>query len=296
VQESCAICSGGLLARPAVQIEDFRLLICQACGSWTAMPRPTALAQQSFHDSDSYFDHPYLQHRRANPALGDRRCAAIFGRIGRALSLPELRDQRAVDIGCDTGEFILSAARQFGIQPVGLDVARRAVERAKAAGVEAYHCALENAPSHLTGLAAVTAIDVIEHIADPQAFFREVYCRLRPGGVIYAETPNVNSWVYGVGRRLCAWTGGRPLATFQRLFPEEHIQYFSTRGFALLANACGFDVPYLESRNLPLEEIAVGRVTRLALGALQGLDYLTGDGVLRWAILRRPTADAKYGW
>ena len=148
----------------------------------------------------------------------------------------------------------------------------------------------------MTGLAAVTAIDVIEHIADPQAFFREVYCRLRPGGVIYAETPNVNSWVYGVGRRLCAWTGGRPLATFQRLFPEEHIQYFSTRGFALLANACGFDVPYLESRNLPLEEIAVGRVTRLALGALQGLDYLTGDGVLRWAILRRPTADAKYGW
>jgi len=288
-KESCAICSGGLLAGPAVRIEDFQLLICQACGSWTAVPRPTALAQHSFHDSDSYFDHPYLEHRRANPALGDRRCAAIFGRIGRALSLVELRDQRVMDIGCDTGEFILSAARQFRIQPVGLDVARRAVARAQAAGVEAYHCSLEDAPSHLTGLAAITAIDVIEHVADPQSFFRAAYARLRPGGVVYAETPNVDSWVYQLGRKLCGWTGSRPLATFQRLFPQEHIQYFSKRGFALLADACGFELACLESRILPLEEIAVGSVTRLALGALQGLDSLTGDRVLRWAILRRPT-------
>jgi 2-polyprenyl-3-methyl-5-hydroxy-6-metoxy-1,4-benzoquinol methylase len=288
VEEFCAICSGGLLARPAVQIEDFRLLICQACGSWTAVPRPTPMAQHSFHDSDSYFDHPYLEHRRANPALVDRRCAAIFGRIGRVLSLPDLRGERVLDIGCDTGEFILSAGRQFGVQPVGLDVARRAVDRAQAAGVEAHHGSLEDAPSQLTGLSVITAIDLIEHVAEPQTFFRAVYSRLRPGGVVYAETPNVDSAVYQVGRRLCGWTGSRPLATFQRLFPQEHIQYFSPRGVRLLAQVYGFEVPNLESRILPQEEIAVGRITRLALGALQDLDYLIGEKVLRWVILRRP--------
>src|SRR5579871_3822309 len=115
--ESCVICFGSLVRNPVVRVDSFRLLLCQACGSWTAMPRPDAVVQHAFHDSDIYFEHPYLAHRRANPALVTRRCAAIFSRIGRVLDLAAIRGEPVMDVGCDTGEFILSAARQFGIRP-----------------------------------------------------------------------------------------------------------------------------------------------------------------------------------
>lgn len=288
LEEHCTICSGSLLPRPAVHLEGLRLFVCETCASWTALPRPPAAMQHAFHDSDTYFEHPYLALRRTRPELVNRRCAAIFGRIGRVLNLSDLRGERVMDVGCDTGEFILSAARQFGIRPVGIDVAHRAVEGAQAAGVETYQCCLEDARSHLKDLPVITAIDVIEHVADPRSFFRSLLARLRPGGVAYVETPNVDAAAYMIGRRLCGWMGGRPLATFTRLFPEEHIQYFSPNGLKRLAASCGLEIPFLQSRVLPLGEIAVGPMTRVALGAMQGLDYLTGNKLLHWAILRRP--------
>src|SRR5216684_815810 len=138
--EGCSICSGPLSERAAVQIQDFRLLACNSCGSWNSVPRPTPEFQHAFHDTEAYSEHPYLQHRRARPDLVDRRCATIFARLGKVADLSNLMGEPVLDIGCDSGAVILSAARQFGIRPLGVDVAHRAIELARTAGVEAYSC------------------------------------------------------------------------------------------------------------------------------------------------------------
>ena len=212
------------------------------------------------------------------------------------LGLASLRRQRVLDIGCDTGQFITSAARQFGIVPVGLDVAHLAIEQARAAGVDAYHCTLEEAPASLRDFPVIMAIDVIEPVADPDRFCRAIADRLRPGGVAYIETPNVDSTVYRFGRALCAASGGRPAGTWHRLFPQEHIQYFRRDGLHRVAERAGLQVMMHRSRVLPPAEIAVGRITRTALGALQLLDYVSGEKILRWAILGlAPTRSAEAG-
>ena len=248
--EGCSICSGPLSERAVVQIQDFRLLACNSCGSWNAAPRPTPQFQHAFHDTEAYSEHPYLQHRRARPDLVDRRCAMIFGRLSKVADLSNLRGEPVLDIGCDSGAFILSAARQFGIRPLGVDVARRGIEFAKNAGVEAYLCSLEGAPPGLRDLPVITAVDLIEHVAHPALFFESMSDRLRKGGVAYVETPNVDSAVYVLGRRLCGLTRGHPLQIFQRLFPLEHIQYFSCEGISRLAKANGLRVRSLQSRVL----------------------------------------------
>jgi 2-polyprenyl-3-methyl-5-hydroxy-6-metoxy-1,4-benzoquinol methylase len=288
IGELCVVCGGNLEDHAAVRLDHYGLFLCQECRTWNVAPRPDDAAQRSFHDSDAYHEHPYLEHRRANVAAGDRRCASIFERAGQFTDLVALRGNRVLDIGCDTGQFICSAARQFGILPVGIDVARLAVEQARSAGVEAYHCTLEQAPAHLQDFPLITAIDVIEHVSSPRSFFLSLLDRLRPGGIVYVETPNVDSSVYRLGRILGALTGGRPATSLRRLFPPEHIQYYSREGLDRLARSCGLRVLSQESRLLPAPEIAVEQITRLALGALQYVDYISGEKLLRWAVLQRP--------
>ena len=40
----------------------------------------------------------------------------------------------------------------------------------------------------------VTALEVIEHVADPQAFVDSLVARLAPGGLLILSTPNRTAW------------------------------------------------------------------------------------------------------
>jgi 2-polyprenyl-3-methyl-5-hydroxy-6-metoxy-1,4-benzoquinol methylase len=40
----------------------------------------------------------------------------------------------------------------------------------------------------------ITAFDVLEHMYQPREFLGRVLSWLRPGGIFFAELPNINSW------------------------------------------------------------------------------------------------------
>jgi hypothetical protein len=105
------------------------------------------------------------------------------------------------------------------------------------------------------------------------------------------ETPNINSKVYGLGRLLSLLCGGRPQALFSRLFPPQHIQYFTLEALRSLADQSGFDIVSTGTRLLPASDIAAGWATRVALTVLQTIDELTGSRILIWAVLRRAGTD-----
>lgn len=270
-----------------MRLPEFALFGCESCGSWTCLPRPSASEQAKVHDSGEYFDHPYFKLRRDITRRQRQRCREIFERLSCGLEIGTLHDKRILDVGCDTGIFLAVAQEEFGIVPIGLDVARRAVEEALKRGVEAYAARIEEAPAALIGFPLVTAIDVLEHVADPAAFLHQVRTRLQPGGVLYLETPNIRSVVYRFGKLLSTLTGGRPLRLFERLFPPQHIQYFTSESLALLARNAGFDIVRLGTRILPREDIAAGRFAQAPIAVLQALDRLAKTEILIWAVLRR---------
>jgi len=286
-QANCAVCGGPLAARPRVRVSEACLLECSSCGSWTYWPRQSPSGQQSLHDSADYFDHPYFElRRRISPSLR-RRCRQTFARIGRALDVGSLRGQPLLDVGCDTGVFLQCAAEEFGVKPIGLDVARRSVEQARQAGMEVYQAPLDQAPEHLRGLPLILAIDLIEHVPDPGAFLREIRGRLRSGGAAYLETPNIESKVYRLGSWLSALSGGRPAALYDRLFPPQHVQYFTRQSFIALAQKNGLQIVSVETRSLPGGDIAASSLVRLGMGVVQALDALSGSHILICAVLRR---------
>jgi 2-polyprenyl-3-methyl-5-hydroxy-6-metoxy-1,4-benzoquinol methylase len=264
------------------------LFQCGHCQSLTALPRPSAGQQAALHDNAQYFEHPYFEHRRRRPDAVERRCRATFAKIGAAIDLDSLHGQCYLDVGCDTGAFVLAAARISGTAPTDIDVAQRSVEEAARQGVEVYCCTLEQAPASLAGLSVVTAIDLVEHVVDPRGFVAEVKRRLRPGGVAYFETPNIESHVYSLGRMLSRMTGGRPAFIFERLFPPEHVQYFSQEGLKKVAMDAGLEVVSLETRSLPSADIGASIVLRVAMSGIQTLDSASGKGVLLGMVVRRP--------
>jgi SAM-dependent methyltransferase len=195
-----------------------------------------------------------------------------------------------LDVGCDTGGFLQAAAQEFGIVPVGVDAASRAVAAARQQGIETYLTLIENAPDHLRDFRIITVIDLIEHVTDPTGFLREIRTRLRPGGLVYLETPNIHSAVYRIGHSLGRLIGWRPAGILERLFPPQHAQYFTLASLAGLARTVGFEVVRIDTRVLPWSDIAASLPVRAATSSMQLLDRCTGARILIWAVLRRPAS------
>lgn len=270
-----------------VEIRTGRLARCSSCRSWTYLPRPSAAEQAALHDNAEYFQHEYFRGRRKERAKIAPRCRRVFSHIAEVADLRSLTGERLLDIGCDTGSFALAAAEGYGLVPMGVDVAARTVAEAQARGVHACHGEIGDAPAEFSGFRMVTAVDIIEHTVDPGSFLLDVSSRMALGGLLYVQTPNFDSTVYQVGRRLCRLTAARPRALFERLFPPQHIQYISRRGLGELAARARLAVISLRTWVLPAADVAASPLVRGAVMALQGLDVPRREAILICAVLRK---------
>jgi SAM-dependent methyltransferase len=99
---------------------------------------------------------------------------------------------RALDVGCGTGEFTAAMA-QAGASAVGVDVAEAALERARAR-----HPTLDfrlvpidgPLPLEDNAFELAWASEVIEHVADTARWLSEVRRVLAPGGRLLVTTPS----------------------------------------------------------------------------------------------------------
>ena len=99
--------------------------------------------------------------------------------------------QRVLDLGCGVGAFTAALARA-GADAVGVEVASRAVERARAAhpGLDFRQVPIDAPlPFEDASFDAVWISEVLEHVADTARFLSEARRVLRAGGALLITTP-----------------------------------------------------------------------------------------------------------
>ena len=230
---------------------------CKGCSSAYLDPRPTrktiGLAYDSYFTHDEVRD-PLLSSldflSRIRRALRNGYRNYYFGtrdRPSSALGVPvtmlmpnagasidaEMRHlprpdpgQRLLDLGCGNSIF-LSRARSAGWTVVGADFDAKAVAATRDTGLDVRLGGVEAFDPEVDRFDVITLSHVIEHVHRPLQMLTACHALLKPGGLLWLETPNIAS----TGHRLYGknWRG---------LEPPRHLVLFSLASMQqALANA-----------------------------------------------------------
>jgi 2-polyprenyl-6-hydroxyphenyl methylase / 3-demethylubiquinone-9 3-methyltransferase len=107
-----------------------------------------------------------------------------------------LAGKRALDVGCGAG-LLTEPLTRLGARATGVDAAPELIaaarEHAAAMGLDIDY--RERTVEETEGqFDLVTAMEVVEHVADPGAFLKALAKRLAPGGLLILSTPNATGW------------------------------------------------------------------------------------------------------
>jgi ubiquinone/menaquinone biosynthesis C-methylase UbiE len=109
----------------------------------------------------------------------------------RALLLAEARaGERVLDLGCGAGRFV-AALRDAGADPVGVDLADGAIERARrnVPGAD-FRPMTDTIPLEDSSIDLVWCSEVLEHVPDTARVLSEVRRVLKTGGRLLVTTPS----------------------------------------------------------------------------------------------------------
>ena len=173
------------------------LVKCEQCSFMFLNPQPRVEHQQFF--DETYYDGSSTKKSNEDNedvleaekvAVRLESCQAVVDRVERCLPEPG----SWLDIGCGPG-FLLSQARDRGWQCTGLDSSPFAPQFARERfGLDDVNTGLiEDVDFKGKTFDVISMQHVIEHLYEPVPTMREIIKLLKPGGILYLETPDISS-------------------------------------------------------------------------------------------------------
>jgi ubiquinone/menaquinone biosynthesis C-methylase UbiE len=164
--------------------------------------------------------------------------------------------ERVLDVGCGDGNFTMLMARACKAKEVyGIEISEKGVEMARKNGVKCYQLDVdqENFPFKDNFFDAVTALELIEHLFDPDHFLDEAYRVLKPNGLFILSTDNLASihnrvallfgyqpFPMGVSARINIGRVYEPSSEYAQSL--DHVRVFTLRSLKELLKIHGFEI------------------------------------------------------
>jgi len=241
---ACDLCGNGN-AEVLERKHELNYLKCKHCGfvfaDTTEFDFSTFNEEMVEHMQDKHIGKSdSARHQRAYQALLNE--FAPYRKTGRLL-----------EIGCSTGSF-LELARQNGWQEIGVEPVESSARYAgEKLGLNVHTGTLETVELEPASVDVVYSNAVIEHIEHPSEVVRQAFRILRPGGLFYADTVNLDSYTW------------RILGPRWKLFdPRMHLSLFTPATLSACCEKNGFKVVKTTSHGVRFHATRADRPRGLA--------------------------------
>jgi len=176
---------------------------------------------------------------------------------------PYRQNNQLLDVGCFTGNFLL-AAREQDWDVEGTEISESAIAYAQAEyGLKIHLGDLTSLDLPENYYDAVTLSDVIEHVSDPLETIQKIHKILRPGGILYMDTPHFFSIPYLAFKQ--DWN----------VFFPWHRTYFSVSNMQYALENSGFQVQQIEAIGvLPMHRFNAWRAYQAAKDTPSKMDSI----------------------
>jgi len=213
---------------------------CAECASSYQYPLPK--------NSDAFYTGDYYSGKAGFSYLDERQNDRYARHVWNARIRHLRKFQKEgifIDVGCSFGGLARSAAKYF--QAYGVDISAYAVKQGNEFSAQIfekepdktieknfrglYHGDLVNFPIdeiRESSVAAISMIEVAEHLENPAGHFQKAFELLKPGGIFIVQTANMTAWQ--------ALKGG---LDYHYYLPG-HLTYFSEEGLGTLLRKTGF--------------------------------------------------------
>lgn len=177
---------------------EYRVVQCTACGLVYLNPRPHQSELPVIYPDD-YLAYNLSESDAREPERLACRLRRRFytAKVRGALKLLELNGRRTIDfldIGAGDGR-LLNWYRQipgYAIRTHGVEMNPTACATLRRQGHNVYERVFEDADLPEQAFDVVHSSHVIEHVGDPKEFASKGQRLLRPGGIYFVETPNLD--------------------------------------------------------------------------------------------------------
>ena len=194
LSSACPLCAGRRhvpLASVDRDRNPLRNVLCQGCGLVFVDPQPTREALDAWYTQNYRLDYKGVLEPKPHHVLRAGRVA--IDRLARIRPLL-LGAPRVLDVGSGGGEMLymlthLAGTRAEGLEP-NLGYARHARERL---GLPVHVGTIEQLGQMSDTFDLVTIHHVLEHLPHPREAMALLSARLRPGGHLVVEVPNVEA-------------------------------------------------------------------------------------------------------
>ena len=171
---------------------------------------------------DSYYknNEAYAEHLAAwNPAL--------YAKYADTLK-PAQPGARVLDVGCGVGQ-VVARLNEAGFEAYGVDVSQPNIERASKVCPRCQLYDGQRLPFPDGHFASVGALNVLEHVDEPEAFIADLVRVVAPGGRIVISSPNFfrvlgfrdyHPRMRGLGQKLRNWQRLRAKRAQMRSAPD----------------------------------------------------------------------------
>jgi len=206
-----------------------------------------------------------------NPCRLDYIVGQIAAEYGRDTTAPApFAGLRVLDIGCGGGLLSEPMAR-LGAEVVGADAAPRNIPvaqvhaEAQGLAIDYRHTTAESLAAAGEAFDVVLAMEIVEHVADPQAFLTTCQQLLKPGGLMICSTLNRNpkSYVMAIfgAERVMRWlpVGTHDWAKF--ITPDELQAFIRSAGLDPVDRKGMVFNPLSWRWNLSARDLSVNYVT-----------------------------------